>query len=532
MCRLCDAGLPQDHSGSRRGFLKATAATGIAAAGLNLLAPPPASAHDGRPPEDSGRRHRRYLIRGGAVLSMDPKVGDFEQADVLVEGRKIVAVGRNLHAGGAAEIDATGRIVMPGFIDTHHHLFETALRSFLADGILINDGSNTRSGNTTYFEFILLKFAPVYRPRDVYINELFGSLSQLDAGVTTVHDISQIHHSPQHSDAAIQGLMDSDRRAAFGYFESAGASIIGSNPGNQYPDDAVRIKKQWFASTDQLVTMIMGGEVYLPAFEKAWKIGRQLGLQVAAHILSPFGIRPTLDLLAQGKGGDSNTLGLGPDNLFVHMTGMSDQGWQAVKDSGAQVSLAVPIEMNMRHGIPPILKMQSLGLEPSLSTDVECTLTADFFTQMRSTMNVQRALVNQMVLEQGNFLYPNQWPTPAAGVPPLLNTRDVLRYATVNGAKALRLEGKTGSLTPGKEADIIILDATAINVAPLNHVPGAVVSLMERSNVETVIVAGKVRKWKGRLLDADVHRLRHELEASRDYLFDAAGIARDLFKKD
>ena len=96
------------------------------------------------------------------------------------------------------------------------------------------------------------------------------------------------------------------------------------------------------------------------------------------------------------------------------MTGMSDAAWQKVKDVGAQVSLAVPIEMNMRHGMPPILKMQSLGMEPSLSVDVECTLTADFFTQMRSTMNVQRALVNQMILEQGNFYPPNQWPTPAA----------------------------------------------------------------------------------------------------------------------
>jgi cytosine/adenosine deaminase-related metal-dependent hydrolase len=524
MCTLCDAGLLQDHAGSRRRFLKATAASGFAAAGLNLLAPRAASAEGGREPEDSGDHGRRYLIRGGAVMSMDPKVGNFPQADVLVEGRKIVAIGPDLHAGGAAVIDARGRIVMPGFIDTHHHQFETALRSFLADGILINDGSNTPSGNTTYFEYILLKFAPKYRPQDVYINELFGSLSQLDAGVTTVHDISQIHHSPAHSDAAIKGIIDSGRRAVFGYFESAGAV-----PGNQYPNDALRIKKQWFSSTDQLVTMIMGGEIYLPGYESAWKIGRQLGLQIAAHILSPFGMRSTFDRLANGQGGDSGTLGIGPDNLFVHMTGMSDMAWQRVKDAGAQVSLAVPIEMNMRHGMPPLLKMGSLRMEPSLSTDVECTLTADFFTQMRSTMNVQRALVNQMVLEQGNFAPPQHWPTPAAGTPDLLTTRDVLRYATMNGAKALRLDHKTGSLTPGKEADIIILDATAINVAPLNQVPGAVVSLMERSNVETVIVAGKLRKWKGRLLDVNLSQLRRRLEDSRDYLFSAAGIPQNLF---
>jgi len=525
----------KNHFGSRRNFLKGAAAAGVAAAGLNLFASRPAAAQfaeKAEPPENTGRPGRRYVIRGGSVMSMDPKVGDFAVADVLVQGKTILSVGPNLAAGTAEVIDARGRIVMPGFIDTHHHQFETALRSFLADGVLINDGSGSPSGSTTYFEFILNKFAPVYRPQDVYINELFGALSQLDDGVTTVHDVSQIHHTPQHSDAAIQALFDSGRRSAFGYFEGAG-----SNPPNYaYPKDAFRINKRFFSSSDQLVTMIMGGEVYLgpQIYQQSWTIGRELGLQIAAHILSPFGIRPILDQLAQGLGGvgpngqPPGNLKIGSDNLFIHMTGMSDLGWQAVKDKGAQVSLAVPIEMNMRHGVPPILKMQSLNMEPSLSVDVECTLTADFFTQMRSMMNMQRVLVNQRVLEQGDFTT-TIWPTPAAGTPALLTTRDVLRYGTMNGAKALRLDHKTGSLTPGKEADIIILDATAINVAPLNQVPGAVVSLMDRTNVETVMVAGKVRKWKGRLLDVDLPRLRSQLEDSRDYIFNKANVPQNLF---
>jgi cytosine/adenosine deaminase-related metal-dependent hydrolase len=528
MCRLCEEGNPQDHSSSRRDFLKATAVTGAAAAAADLFSPRPAPAHEDDPPEDSGRHGRRLLIRGGSVMSMDPLVGDFPRADVLIEGKKIIAVGPNLRAGDATVIDARGRIVMPGFIDTHHHQFETVMRSFLADGILINDQSNTPSGSITYFEYILLTFAPVFRPQDVYINELFGGLSQLDDGVTTVHDISQIHHSPAHSDAAIQGLKDAGRRAAFGYFEGAGFT---HGAQYAYPQDAVRIKKQFFSSSDQLLSMVMGGEVYLGAetYTQAWTIGRQLGLQVAAHILSPFGIRPIMDLLAQGKGGVNGDIGLGPDNLFIHMTGMSDLAWQGVKDAGARVSLAVPIEMNMRHGMPPILKTLSLGIEPSLSSDVEVTLTADFFTQMRSTMNVQRALVNQMILEPQ--LGKVDWPAPPPpGTPALLTTRDVLRFATLNGAIDLRLDKKTGSLTPGKEADIIILDATRINVAPLNQVPGAVVSLMDRTNVETVIVAGKIRKWKGQLLDVDLPHLRRQLEASRDYVFAAAGIEQDLFR--
>ncbi len=526
MCRLCDLGRPQRHWNSRRGFLKAAAAVG-AGSSLSLFAPRAAWAdNEARAPEGTGKRGHRYLIKGGAVMSMDPKVGDFAQADVLVEGKKIVAVGPNLAAPGVPVIDARGRIVMPGFIDTHHHQFETALRGWLADGLLINDGSGTPSGNQTYYENILLRFAPVYRPQDVYINELFGGLSQLDDGVTTVHDISQIHHSAAHSDAVVQALFDTGRRAAFGYFEGAGFT---HGPEYVYPSDATRLAKQWFSSSDQLVTMVMGGEVYLgsPTYTQSWTLGRQLGLQVAAHILSPFGIRPIMDQLAAGKGGDQQNIGLGPDNFFIHMTGMSDEAWQRVKDVGAHVSLAVPIEMNMRHGIPPILKMQALGIEPSLSIDVECTMTADFFTQMRSMMNMQRMVVNQMVLDSG-MASGNWWPTPN-GTPPLLNTRDVLRYATMNGAKGLRLDKKVGSLTPGKEADIIILDATKLNVAPLNHVPGAVVSLMDRTNVETVIVAGKVRKWRGRLLDVDLNSLRSQLEASRDYVFSAAGIPQDIF---
>src|SRR5258708_31782599 len=129
---------------------------------MSLFAARPARADDDDDdaPRDSGRRGRRYIIRGGSVMSMDPKVGDFAKADVLVEGRKILAVGPNLHAGGADEIDARGRIVMPGFIDTHHHQFETALRSFLANGVLINDQSGLASANPSYFEFILLTFAP------------------------------------------------------------------------------------------------------------------------------------------------------------------------------------------------------------------------------------------------------------------------------------------------------------------------------------------------------------------------------------
>ena len=410
MCKLCDEGKPQDHGASRRDFLKTAAAAGAGAAASTLLSQQPASAQDAGPPADLGTPGKRFVIRGGAVLSMDPSVGDFPEGDVLVEGKKIVSVAANIDAGDAAVVDAKGMIVMPGFIDTHHHQFETALRSFLADGLLYNDGKP--HGKINYFDYILGKFAGVYRPQDVYINELFAGLSQLDAGVTTVHDISQIHHSPEHSDAAVKGLMDAGRRAAFGYFEGHGKK-------KKYPQDARRIKKQYFSSDDQLVTMIMGGEIYLPGYEEPWKIGRELSIPVAAHILGGFGIPKAFDNLIAKKM-------LGADNLFIHMTNMPDRTWQAAKDAGASVSIASPIEMTMRHGKPPILKALSLGMEPSLSTDVECTMTADFFTQMRSIMTLQRMQVNEMAI------------AGKKDTPELLTTRDVIRYLFFTRSAAQR----------------------------------------------------------------------------------------------
>ncbi len=456
-------------------------------------------------PRDSGAPGRRILIKGGTVISMDPSVGDFPEADVLVEGKKIVAVGPNLQAGDAEVVDAKGMIVTPGFIDTHHHLFETALRGFLADALLVNDGQP--HGRYNYMEYMLGRFAKIYTPDDIYISEVVGSLSQLDAGVTTVLDISQIHHSPEHSDAAVQALTETGRRAAFGYFEGAADA-------ESYPNDARRLKKQFFSSDDQLVTMVFGGEIYLPgaAGGETWDIGRELGVPIAMHIVGTFGMAPQFDALAAaGK--------FGPDLIFIHMTGMTDFGWKAVKDAGAHVSIAVPIEMTMRHGDPPLQKALSLGLQPSLSSDVECTMTADFFTQMRSAMTLQRAAVNQAALDG------------ATDLPALLTSADVLRFATLEGARSLHLDRKVGSLTPGKEADLLLLDAAALNVTPLNHAPGAVVTLMERSNVDSVMVAGKFRKWGGAMLDMHLPTLRARLETSRDGLFERAGVPQDLFRK-
>lgn len=493
MCEICRSAAP-----TRRNFLKMALGVAAASAFLPSFMTRPSLAQP--LPQGVGEAGRRTLIRGGHIMSMDANVGDFI-GDVLLEGNRILEIAKSIDAGDAEIIDATGRIVMPGFIDTHHHQFETALRSFLPNGIMFGDPN--RPGEPNYLDDILGKFSKVYRPEDVYISQLFGGLSQLDAGVTTVMDVSQIHHSPEHSNAVIEGMQAVGRRGVFGYFEGYGEQLA-------YPQDARRIRSEFFTSDDQLLSMVMGGEVYLPGVDPLdlWKLGQELDLPIALHVVGSLGMRETMDKLIPHYT---------DKHIFIHMTGMSDEAWNRAREVGAHISLSVPIEMQMRHGMPPIQKAIDMGMEPSLSVDVECTMTADFFTQMRSAITLQRALANEAALSGDE------------NAPALMSARDVLQFATINGAKGLKLDHKVGSLTPGKEADIILLDADAINVAPLNNVPGAVVTLMERSNVETVLVAGKIKKWKGDIVGHDIRALREKIVASRDYIFDAAGVEIPLF---
>ena len=498
MCQMCElAAMSGGAPVSPRIYATMDVSPMQFAAAVNLEAKFGASSSQ---PEGVGQKGRRTLIKGGVIISMDEQVGNFAAGDVLIEGAKILQVGASIESPDAAVIDATGHIVVPGFIDTHHHQFETALRGALADAILINDGRPESANN--YYESVLLKLSQVYRPEDVYINEVFGGISQIDAGVTAVLDVSQIHHSPEHSDAAIAGLKAAGRRAVFGYFEGWGDKT-------KYPGDARRLRDQYFSSGDQLLSMFMGGEIYLPGYEQAWKIARELSLPIALHVVGTFGMQPTFDSLATSGQ-------FGPDCFFIHMTGMSEVGWRAAADAGAHVSISCPIEMHMRHGTPPIQKVIDLGLSASLSSDVECTMTADMFTQMRSALTLQRMLANELALQGKDY-------------PKLMSSLDALKLATIGGAKGLKLDHVTGSLTPGKDADIVLLDANALNVAPLNNAVGAVVTLMDRSNVATVLCAGVVRKWRGALVGYDVAKLRGELEASRDYVFEKASFARDLF---
>ena len=432
----------------------------------------------------------RILLQGGVVLSLDPKVGDFEKADVLIEGKRIAAVGPNLAAAArsAVVVNATDRIVMPGFVDTHHHQYETLLRSILADGLLRDEPKN-------YGSVIQGIFTPVYLPQDAYVSELVASLNQINAGVTATVDTSQVSLSPAHSDACIAGLKESGRRAVFAY--SAGVG-----PATQYPQDITRLRKQYFSSSDQLLTLALHAAVNADH----WKLARSVGAPVVSNFISG-------DLQPMKNAGL-----LGPDNEYIHCTQLNEANWKLIADTGGKVSIAPAIEMQMRHGMPPFQTALDHGIRPSLSVDVECNMTADMFSIMRAAFTLQRALANQRAIGGEK------------NAPRLLTSRDTIELATIEGARVAHLDSKIGTLTPGKEADIVMLATDRINVFPMNNVPGTVVTLMDTSNVENVFIAGRVMKWQGRLVGVDLSRIRRTIDTAREGLLARAKYPRNLFE--
>ena len=482
---------------SRRGFLKGGAGLIAGAAAVQLLPTPvtgqAAQNASGTLQALMNTNGRAILLKDGIVLSMDPNVGDFEKGDILIRGKKIVSVGRNLDdLNSAIVVNAAGMIVMPGFIDTHHHQFETPLRSILSDGLL-GTASDTVS---SYQKTIIGTFTPAYLPEDARLGELVASLGQINAGVTTTVDTSQVSLTPEHTDACIVGLKESGRRVLFAYSAGQGEK-------SQYPRDIVRLRKQYFSSDDQLLTLALGNATNADH----WKLARSVGAPIVSHIVDMSTLEP------MAKAGL-----MGADNEYIHCTRSGNETlWKAIADTGGKVSIAPAIEMQMRHGMPPIQTALDHGIRPSLSVDVECNMTADMFSIMRTAYTLQRALINQRALAGERNL------------PTLVTCRDVIEFATVAGARVAHVDSKVGTLTPGKEADIIMLATDRINTFPMNNVPGTIVTLMDTSNVENVFVAGKVVKWQGKLVGMDLNRLRGDIEKSRDGLLARTKQRRNFF---
>src|SRR5262249_19021859 len=433
-------------------------------------------------------QQRRVLLKGGVVLTLDRQVGDFAQADVLIEDGKIREIRPNIAVSGdaAAVIDASNRILIPGFIDTHSHSYQGILRNILSNGRVDPDYNRDIVGTLT----------PAFTATDAYVGMLSTAIGMIEMGTTAVVDVSQVNNTPEHSDALIRALQDSGIRAVFGYSD-------GKGPGVQYPRDISRLQRSYFNSSDQLLTLALGA----PPDPKMFALAREVGVPTVVHVRNVLPQRNDGEKLLQL----SRAGLLRPGDEYIHCLHFPAETWRLIKDSGGHVSLSPSIEMTMGHGTPAIQEALDSGVRPSLSSDHAVTLSSDFFTVMRTTAVAQR----YFVLQRGRNGEQN--------LPPLLTCREVLEFATVEGARCANLDGKAGTLSPGKDADIVILRADQLDVWPLNNAPGAVVNLMNPSHVETVFIAGKVRKWRGSLVGFDAQRVRQLLQQSRDAVLRRAG---------
>ena len=343
------------------------------------------------------------------------------------------------------------RIVMPGFVDTHRHMWQGFLRNVLPDGSLED-----------YRNVVQRTFGAKMTPDDVYAADYISALGAIDSGVTCVLDWSHIGNSPAHTDACIKGLQDSGVRAVFAY--GAGQNETGrvmEIATAKYPGDIARLRKQYFSSDDQLVTLYLAALGGSPeATLSQFKAARDVGARITIHVgVGEFGRSALLEKLNAQNG-------LKDDTTYIHCCTLNDTEWKLIKDTGGTISIAGYVETLMGHGNPPTQKAIDMGIRPSLSVDVETSVPNDFFTQMRTVFSLQKNEV---------------WAKRLAGekdAGKFLTVREVLEFATIEGARANGLEKKIGTLTPGKEADIILLRTDLLNAMPINNAVGAVVTSM------------------------------------------------------
>lgn len=436
-------------------------------------------------------RSQLLLIKGGTVITMDPTIGDFH-GDVLIEGDRIAAIAAELHVEVAHVIDATDMIVMPGFVDSHRHAWEGQLRRIDPNSPTLLDYLNS-----THFSF-----ATHYRPEDMYIGNLLTALGALDAGITTIVDNSHNARSPAHSDASVDALEDAGIRAVY-----APGKPLAGEWAQHWPDDLARLKQERFASDDQLVTMAMMSQWD----RETWAAVRECGLDIITEFLG----QDMGQLLPMLQKEDL----LGSDNIFNHCTGLTDEQWQILHDCGVRVNVCPrsDAQYGLEEGFTVYQRAVDHDIQPAISIDVEASYGGDMFAEMRVAYFLQRAHA-----QNRRFNGDTNAPAP-------VNVRDILASATIRGAHVAGLHQRIGSLSPGKQADVVLIRTSDINLYPINNAIGTVVHAAERSNVDTVIVGGRLRKAHGKLVGIDMPALRAATKSSRAHLFAKAGYEPDLF---
>lgn len=433
----------------------------------------------------------RILFKSGTLVTMDPKVPNRSTGDILIDGTQIAAIGANLQADNAEVIDATGCIVMPGFVDAHHHMWLGVMRRMMPD---VDD-------LFAYIDVVAEKLGAHFRPLDMYLSTKLTAVASLDAGVTTIIDACHSSRSPAHTDAALDALEGTGIRA----LHMVGAAMDKNAPKSHLPADLKRLADNW-NQDDGLVRVGLFGQLNLDW----WNVARDLDM----HILTEF-----IGDLAKLGPEFSKPGVLGPRNIFNHCTRVPQETWKMFADAGVNITVNPRSDALFGFDDETFAYQQAIdhGLSPALGIDLDTAFGSDLFGEMHALFGQQRS-----AMRYRRFRGEKNVPMP-------ISVEAVLKAATVNGARAAGLESKIGTLTPGKQADIIMVRTDGVAVFPVTNAIGTIVQAVERSDVDTVIVAGQIRKRAGKLLGVDVDRLTSEVATSRNYLLEASGYRPDMF---
>ncbi|AKF85258.1 hypothetical protein MFUL124B02_10820 [Myxococcus fulvus 124B02] len=437
----------------------------------------------------------RWLLQGATVVTGDPEHEDLPCGDLLIEDGLIVAMGRGLSAEGCQVLPLTGKLVMPGLIDTHRHTWQTPLRGLGADWTVMD-----------YLAAVRVKLSPAFRPEDLHAGTLAGALEALDAGITTLVDYSHCISSPEHADAALQGLQDSGIQALFAYGFAPGPEPSPAFPSPEHRfADARRLRAGPLSSDSHRVRL----GIALTEMQVPWEqsraevhVARALGVPISLHCSAWPVTGPTEveQLAREGL--------LGPDLLFVHCTFSGDEDLARIANSGGSISATPESELQMGMGFPIVGRALRAGVRTTLGCDVVASNGGELFTAMRLALQSERGRANAL-----------------AGLPRRLDlkARQLLRMVTQDAADAIGLGAVTGSLRPGKQADLVVLSADSLNLSPLGAPRDAIVMQAHAGNVESVMVRGRLVKHRGVLLGQEVSGVRRQVQRARDAVLERVG---------
>ncbi len=438
---------------------------------------------------------RPVVIRNAIVMSIDPAIGLVNGGDVLVIDKNIAQVGKNLTVpDGTVEIDGSGGILMPGMVDTHRHMWQTALRGYGADWTLTN-----------YFHFYYLNWGKYFRPEDIYAGNLLSAIESVDAGVTTTVDWSHGLQTIQHADAAVDALEEVPGRFVLAYGNLLGAPWEWSRK----PEFADFIKRRFDGRGDTLRMQMAFDIPGDPSFPEkgAFEAARDFGLRVTTHA-GVWGATNDEGIRLMSENGFMT-----PDVVYVHAATLSEDSYQRIAATGGYTSISTESEDSAGQGYSPTWVLRKHNIPVSLSMDTSVWWSGDLFSAMRATLNADRAREHlEAHAKNDTVMYS------------YLRAEHVVNWATMGGAKALHMDDIIGSITPGKKADLVLIKNDASPAMfPILHPYGHVVYQAGRGDVHTVLVDGNVVKYNHRLRGVSLAKARQAVGQTVQFAYSQMG---------